>query len=106
MHHSDADNQSTGPFESMSRRSWQGPEEESYWKEGMPEKEPYQGRKQPDLPTEENMYGPEAQFYRSLEEEPRQTAWRESSVICRAMAACTAASFWGAEFVPAAIPVK
>ena len=78
MHHLDANNQSTGPFESMPKASWQGPEEKLYWKEGTPEEEPYQGRKQPDLPTGESLYGPEAQFYRSLGEEPRQTAWREN----------------------------
>ncbi len=78
MHHLDANNQSTGPFEFMPKTSWQGPEEKLYWKEGTPEGEPYQGRKQPDLPTGENLYGPEAPFYRSLGEEPRQTAWRES----------------------------
>jgi S1-C subfamily serine protease len=79
MHHLDANNQSTGPFESpMSKTSWQGPEKNLYWEEGTPEEEPYQEKKQPDLPMGENLYGPEAQFYRSLGEEPRRTAWRES----------------------------
>jgi S1-C subfamily serine protease len=61
MHQSDANDQSTGPFESVSQTSWQGPEE-----------------RQPHQPTaKENIYGPEAQYYQSLREEPVQTAWRE-----------------------------
>jgi S1-C subfamily serine protease len=78
MHHLDANDQSTGPFEPMSETSWQGPEEKLYREKGTPEEEPYQGRKQPDLPRGESIYGPEARFYRSLEEEPTQTAWREN----------------------------
>jgi S1-C subfamily serine protease len=77
MHHLDANDQSKEPFEPMSEPSWQGSEKE-YWKKGTPEEEPYQGKKQPDLPRRESLYGPEAHFYRSLGEEPRQTAWQES----------------------------
>ena len=62
MHQSDANDQSTGPFESVSQTpSWRGPEE-----------------RQPHQPTaREHIYGPEAQYYQSLREEPAQTAWRE-----------------------------
>jgi len=74
MHHSDANDQSTGPFESVSQTPWQGPEEELYQEKRPPEEEPYQEKKQPHQP----MDGPEAQFYQSLREDPVQTAWRES----------------------------
>lgn len=61
MHQSDANDQSTGPFESVSQTSWQGPEE-----------------RLPHQPTaKENIYGPEAEYYQSLREEPAQTAWQE-----------------------------
>ncbi|HWS84999.1 MAG TPA: trypsin-like peptidase domain-containing protein [Ktedonobacteraceae bacterium] len=74
MHHSDANDQSTGPFESVSQTPWQGPEEELYQEKRPPEEEPYQEKRQPHQP----MDGPEAEFYQSLRGDPVQTAWRES----------------------------
>jgi S1-C subfamily serine protease len=76
MHHSDANDQSTGPFESVYQTPWQGPEGELYQEEGSPEEEPYQRERQPDLPMG-NIYGPEAQFYQSLGDEPVRAAWQE-----------------------------
>jgi len=68
MLHSDANNQSTGPFEAVSEAPGQ-----------VPEKEPYQGERPPRQPIlEGDRYGPEAQYYQSLREEPVQTAWQES----------------------------
>jgi len=66
MNHSDANDQSAGPFESVAQIPWQGPEEELY-----------QEKRQPHQP----MDGPEAQFCQSLREDPVQTAWRESPPV-------------------------
>jgi|GEM_PF-790476 len=68
MLHSDANDQSRGPFQSVSQTPWQGPEKELYQEEGRPLQSI----------REENRYWPEAQYYQSLQEEPVQTAWQES----------------------------
>src|SRR6266571_2217559 len=68
MLHSDANDQSRGPFQSVSQTPWQGPLEELY----------QEGRRPLQSIREENRYWPEAQYYQSLQEEPVQTAWQES----------------------------